>query len=163
MPDKLALPSIITLTEYMGNFPKYFEAVYQIFKNDFVDSKPNFQGTKLGLKKYPLVDGKEYTFYHMTHNGDVETSREPDLRRMERISYPKPMINNSTNSSLKVWKNKRKGKDRILIFHEAENYLVVLADRGNYILPWTAYYSEHENWKRKLLSEYEEYLKAKTA
>lgn len=163
MPDVFELPSLITLEEYNGNFSAYFEAVYQIFKRDFVDSKPNFQGTRLGLKKYPLVDGKEYTFYHITHKGDVENNREPDLRRMERIRYPKPMIDNSTNMILKVWRNKRKGKDRILIFHESESYLVVLADRGNYILLWTTYYIKESNRKRRLLKEYETYIKAKTA
>ncbi len=163
MPDTFNIPSLITLEEYGGNFSEYFEAVYQIFKRDFVDSKPNFEGTRLGLKKYPLVEGKEYTFYHMTHEGDVKNERVPDLRRMERIKYPKQMIDNSTNTILKVWRNKRKGRDRILIFHESESYLVVLADRGNYILPWTTYFIEENNRKRRLIKEYEDYLKAKTA
>ena len=61
MPDLFIVPSLITLNEYSGNFTEFFEAVYEIFKKDFVDSKPNFRGTRLGLKKYPLVDGKEYT------------------------------------------------------------------------------------------------------
>jgi len=162
MPDSFIVPSLITLNEYGGNFAEFFEAVYEIFKKDFVDSKPNFQGTKLGLKKYPLVDGKEYTFYHFTHKGNIEVSREPDLRRMERIKYPRPMIDNSIDTSLKVWRNKRKSGNRILIFSESESYLVVLADRGNYLLPWTAYYIEENNRKRRLIKEYETYLKAKT-
>jgi hypothetical protein len=35
-----------------------------------------------------------------------------------------------------------------------EDHLVVLADRGDYILPWTAFYIEHENWHRKYLQRY---------
>jgi hypothetical protein len=38
-----------------------------------------------------------------------------------------------------------------------ENYLVILADRGEYILPWTAYLVEQPHRKRKLQREYEEY------
>lgn len=34
-----------------------------------------------------------------------------------------------------------------------ENYLVILADRGDYILPWTAYLVEQPHRQRKLQSE----------
>lgn len=157
------LPEIITLEELGGNFSSFLEAVYHIFKRDFVDSKPIFRGVRLGLKKYPLIDGKEYTFYHFTHEGEIEIDRIPDLRRMERISWPKPLIVDSEHPYLKVWRNQRKGKDRILIFHEDENYLVVLADRGEYILPWTTYVVENAHRKRNLLKEYESYIKANAA
>lgn len=163
MPEKLVLPSKILLEEFNGVFEDFFNAVYTVFKNDFVDSQPNFRGKRLGLKKHPYVDGKEYTFYHITHEGDIESERIPDLRRMERIPYPKPMIDNSDDSDLKVWENSRGNDRRILIFHEQESYLVILADRGEYILPWTTYYIQYKNRKEKLLKEYEDYLKAKTA
>ena len=117
----------------------------------------------MGLKKHPLVDGKECTFYHITHEGKDENSRLPDLRRLERIPYPRPIIDNSENEELKVWRNKRNGDERILIYHEQENYLVVLADRGTYILPWSTYYIEYPNRRKRLLREYEEYIKAETA
>lgn len=109
MPEVMNLPTKIYLEEYDGNVIKYFEAVYSIFKNDFVDNKPNFRGIRLGLKKYPLILDKEYTFYHMTHEGDIETERIPDFRRMERIRFPKIMIDKSTHPYLKVWRNQRTG------------------------------------------------------
>ena len=154
------LPDIVELTEFGGNFQKYLEEVYQIFKADFIDSKPVYRGKKLGLKRYPLIAGKEYTFYHMTHKGDIENEREPDLRRMERIAWPAPMINSSDHPYLKVWRNIRRGKggkkQRILIFHVKEMYLVILDDRKNYILPWTAF-NVYKNQKARLLKEYNEY------
>lgn len=160
------LPEIVELSDYGGDFPSYFEAIYQIFKRDFVDSKPNFKGTRLGLKRLPLVDGKECTFYHMTHEGENEEERTPDLRRMERIPWPKPMINDSEDGDLKVWRNTRRGKGgtktRILILHEQERYLVVLDDRGDYILPWTAYLLRENSYKKKI-KEYQDYIKAETA
>lgn len=163
MQTELLLPPKILLEEYKGDFPIYFEKVYEIFKKDFVDTKPNYRGKHLGLKKYPLVEGKEYTFYHMTHKGNIEKERLPDLRRLERIPFARPIIDFSTDSALKVWENKRNNDKRILIFHDVENYLVVLADRKEYILPWTTYFIEFKNRKEKLLKEYEAYLKAKTA
>lgn len=163
--DNLVLPPIIELSEYEGNFEKYINVLYAVFKHDFIDSKPFFRGKRLGLKKLPIVDGRECTFYHFTHKGNIETERIPDLRRMERIPWPKPIINNSESPSLKVWKNIRRSngtKTRILIFHEKERYLVVLDERKDFILPWTAYYVS-ENKKQKLLNEYERYIKAETA
>lgn len=161
------LPEIIELSEFGGNFTTYLEAVYEIFKRDFVDSKPSFRGKKLGLKKFPIVEGKEYTFYHMTHEGDIENDRIPDLRRMERISWPRPMIDESEHPYLKVWRNTRRGeggiKSRILILHESERYLVVLDERKDYILPWTAYLIRGETKFARYLKEYEAYKNAETA
>jgi len=164
MPKKPNTLSLLTLEEYDGNFSIYFEAVYQIFKRDFVDSKPNFQGKRLGLKKYPLVDGKEYTFYHFTHSGSIENNRQPDLRRMERIGWAKPVIEECYNWNLKIWPQKRKGKNRICIWLQLENafdYIVILDVRANYILPWTAFVLEYEHEKKKKQKEYETYLKGK--
>lgn len=98
------LPELIELTQFGGDFNRYLEAIYELFKRDFIDRKPVFRGMRLGLKKYPLSqDGKEATFWHMTSEGDDEDSRMPDLRRMERIQWPAPMINSSTHPYLKVW------------------------------------------------------------
>ncbi len=161
--EELILPDIIELSGFGGDFYAYYEAVYEIFKNDFVINKPIFQGKRLALKAHPYFDGKEYTFYHLTHDGVIENDRKPNMRRMERIGFPKPIIDNSTHRNLKVWRNKRKNKERILILHEQEKYLVVLEDRKDYILPWTAYYIEYNNKIRRLLKEYENYKNAETA
>lgn len=158
----LILPNLIDFNDYR-DFDLYTNYVYEIFHTDFVVNKPIFRGVRLGLKKYPLFQEKEYTFYHFTHAGDIENERIPDMRRMERIGYPKPIIDNSENSDVKVWRNKRNNKERILILHERENYLVVLEDRGSFILPWTCYYIEYNNRKKKLIKEYDDYIKAKTA
>lgn len=161
--EELELPELILMEDFGGNFDTYNQAVYDVFQQDFIKSRPTFNGTKLRLKKHPYVDGKEYTYYHFTHSGDIEIDRIPDFRRMERIPFPRPMIDNSNHTDLSVWRVKRGSKERILIFSETEQYLVVLEDRGEYILPWTAYYIEYPNKIRRLIKEYEEYIKTKTA
>jgi hypothetical protein len=44
------------------------------------------------------------------------------MRRMERIAWPRPMIDDSEHNYLKVWRNVRRCQDgtknRILILHE---------------------------------------------
>ncbi len=156
------LPGLITLDEYDGDFNAYLESVYGLFKNDFIDKRPVFRGTRLGLKKYPMEKGKEATFWHMTSEGDNEAMRIPDLRRMERIKWPAPLINDSTHPYLKVWENKRGNKSNILIFHEKERYLVVLRKASDYLIPWTAYLITYRNRKERLMKEYEAYKKARS-
>jgi hypothetical protein len=165
--DYFDLPDLITITEFDGNFEAYLEAVYQIFKAEYLDNRPIFRGRQLGLKDTPFVDGKEATFWHMTTTGEIEAERKPDLKRMERIRWSPKMINESEHPYLKVWSNSRPGgQESVLIWHDAEKFLVVLRDRGTYLLPWTAYPVQYRNMEKKLLKEYEAYLasqKAETA
>ena len=161
--EELTLPNLVFLDDFGGDFSLYDQAVYDVFKKDFIISRPTFNGTKLKLKKHPYVDGKEYTYYHFTHSGDDEKERIPDFRRMERMPYPRPIIDNSGHKDLRVWRNKRKNKERILILNEIKQYLVILEDRGDYILPWTAYYVEYPSQIKRLIKEYESYINTETA
>ena len=148
------------LVLFDGNWDAYLETIYAWFKQDFIDSKPFFQGRRLGLKRHPLTRGKEYTFWHMIQEGTnkgTEEDRIPDFRRCERIRWPRPIIENDADTAIKVWRNKRGRENRICLWCEQENYLVVLTDRGKYILPWTAYLVERPHRQAKLRREYENY------
>ena len=160
---KLVFPDLIYLNDFKGNFQTYLKAVYQLFENDFIKSQPLYEGLKVSAQKHPEVDGMHRTFYHITHEGEDEQNREPDIRRMERMRFPKFCIINCPHSELLVWE-KTMGKDnRIHILNEAERYLVVLTQRKEYLLFWTAFYIEDNHTIRKKLKEYEAYIKAKTA
>jgi len=152
------LPPLVLFTDYEGDWNRYLEAIYLWFKQDFIDNKPVFQGRRLGLKRFPLSYGKEVTFWHMISEGKTEADRLPDFRRCERIRWPKPVIEHDDEPIIKVWGNQRGKEKRICLWLVPENYLVVLADRGNYILPWTAYVVEQDHQQRKLQKEYEAYL-----
>ncbi|MBM4288134.1 MAG: hypothetical protein FJ135_08310 [Deltaproteobacteria bacterium] len=147
------------LFKFKGDFAAYLEAIYELFKADFVDTKPTFRGRTLRLKRHPMSEGKEATFWHFIQEGPVEPDRLPDLKRCERIRWPRPIIDNSEDASLKVWPNTRKGETRILLWLEEEEYLVVLAERKGYLLPWTAYMVDKPHRKRKLLKEFEDWKK----
>ena len=154
------LPPIVPFSDYEGNWERYLDALYSYFKQDFVDNIPLFKGRRLGLKKHPLAQGKEATFWHFISEGDQENNRLPDLRRCERIRWPKPIIENSEDVVIKLWENKRKNEKRILLWLENREYLVVLAERKGYLLPWTAYVVTEEHRKRKLQKEYKGFKKA---
>jgi len=157
----LELPELIVLSQFGGNFTRYLEAVYDIFVDEFVRNRPTFRGVRLGLKKHPVYDGKEATFWHMTSAGEDEQNRLPDLRRLERIKWPSYIIRNSEHPYLKVWENTRGTKTNVLILHEFEGYIVILRKANGYLLPWTAYPIEHEWRKKKFIKEYEAYIKSK--
>ena len=63
------------------------------------------------------------------------------------------MIEHEAHPAVKLWKNKRGAETRIVIWLEADNYLVILSERKGYILPWTAYLVEQGHQKRKLQRE----------
>jgi len=155
------LPDLVLLESCENNWDKYLKAIYDYFRADFVYSKPEFRGEKLALKRYPLAeDGKESTFWHMISEGNAEDERIPDLRRCERIRWPKPIVEHSEEKTIKVWENERRGETRICIWFEDIEYLVILAKRKGYILFWTAYPIIKEHRKKKLNKEFEENKKA---
>ncbi len=153
------LPPLVLLDDFEGDWQAYLDAIYDFFKQDFVNYKPVFQGRRLGLKRHPLSLNKEATFWHMIQEGGIEDDRTPDLRRCERIRWIKPIIEGVGGDEVKIWWNQRNSEKRICLWYEKENYLVILADRGNYLLPWTAYLVEQPHRKRKLQKEYEACLK----
>lgn len=161
--NNLTFPDLLYLQDYGGDFPTYFNAVYTVFESHFIKSNPSFQGVRVSAQKLPLVDNIHRTFYHITHEGEDEQNRTPDFRRMERIHFPKFMINGCPHKELLIWKNIRGRDTRILIFNEVEGYLIVLTERKGYNLFWTAYYIEHNHQRRKYVKEYEAFIKAETA
>lgn len=157
------LPPLVLFTDYDGDWGRYVEALYAYFKKDFVDSKPSFRGTRLGLKRYPVIQKKEATFWHLISEGKYEADRLPDLRRCERIRWPRPIIDHNADTEIKVWENVRGTEKRICLWFEEQEYLVVLAKRQRYILLWTAYPVTEDHRKRKLRREYEGSKKASAA
>lgn len=166
MVDHAWLPELICLADFGGNWNAYFDAVYQCFVRDFIASKPVFRGKALGLKRIPYTDGREATFWHLISKGDDEETdeddRTPDLRRCERIAWPKPVIEHETDATLKVWEQPYRSELRVHIWVEAKDYVVVLARRkagkpDEYVLPWTAYVVDSDQYRRKLQKRFTKY------
>ncbi|MBF0550169.1 MAG: hypothetical protein HQK60_06510 [Deltaproteobacteria bacterium] len=153
------LPPLVLLNNHGGDWDAYLAAIYAWFKRDFVDNKPVFQGRRLGLKRHPLYNGKEATFWHMISEGQEEEDRIPDFRRCERIRWPNPVIEHENDPKVKYWVSVKRKEDRIHIWLEEEDYVVVLADRGDFLLPWTAFLITRQHTRQKLRKEYEAYWK----
>ena len=158
MPALDWLPPLVVLADSGGDWKRYVELVYGFFRTDFIASSPTHDGRRCACKRYPLIQGKEGTFWHLISEGGVEDDRLPDLRRCERIRWPRPMVERSPETGVVSWHSSRPGdKKRIVIALADFSYVVVLADRGKYLLLWTAYCVEQEHRRAKLRREYERY------
>jgi len=153
------LPPLVLFSDYRGDWERYLNALYSYFESDFLRTRPLFRGQRLGLKRHPLWEGKEATFWHMISEGRDEATRQPDLRRCERLRWSRAVIENSNDPAVKVWETTRRNERRVCLWLKEEEYLVVLAERQDYLLPWTAYMVTRSHRKLKFQKEFERWKK----
>jgi hypothetical protein len=114
----------------------------------------------MGLKRHPELDGKSATFWHFVTEGSIEADRIPVRERLERIAWPKAILVEAGNdpSRVLVWANERcrsthvKSTRWIVALYDF-SYVVVLDEREDYVLPWTAYPVAEDHRRRKLRRE----------
>ncbi len=157
------LPELMVLSDFAGKWQAYLDAIYEVFCDDFVGSRPSYPGKRFALKRFPKALGKEATFWHLIQEGDVEEDRTPDLRRCERIRWPRPIIEAIQTDKVRQWRNTRGKNERIVIATNDFSYVVILDDRADYVLLWTAYCVEQEHRRRKLEREFEEWKKSQNS
>ena len=155
------LPELVELRRYGGDWQAYEEALYACFRADFIEREPAYPGRRWAMKRYPEYKGKEATFWHIISEGADEAARLPDLRRCERIRWPRSIIDVCRSERVRLWEQRRGAEKRIAIATPDFGYLVVLADRGSYILLWTAFVVDRDHQRRKLEREYREWRRAK--
>lgn len=147
----------------LSNFGDYEDQLFDIFKNLYETGSVMYQGIPVKMKHYPPDYGERSGFYHLTcenyqHTGSEE-DRCPNLRRCERIKWPKQFITSCSEncSKLLIWENTRGSHRNILLFCPEVDYIVILGKRDGYLLLITAYPVTYENRKEKLLREYSRY------
>ena len=110
-----------------------------------------------------MEKGKEANFWHFISEGPDEASRTIDIRRCERIRWPRPVIDRFVDrkpalaAAILWWKTRRGCEDRFVLALPDFSYVVIVADRGEYVLPWTTYCVEHDHRRQKLRRECDEY------
>lgn len=152
------LPELVHMADH-GEWAAYEAALYECFVLDFIQSRPVYRGTPLALKRMPITKGKEATFWHIISDGSVEEDRLINTRRCERVRWARAVIENSTAPEVKMWVSKKNNEDRIHLWVEGDDFVVVIADRGTYLLFWTAYCVDREHQRQKLRREFAAYQK----
>ena len=172
MKNNCWLPRLEEFDDYDGNWGKYETVLYKIFKSDFIDTKPKFEGKAVNIRKHPMFADKEEAFIHITHQDyNKDGERLPDFRRCERIRWIRGFIENYNCDSskceecdgVKIWEESApKGScKRIHILLKEERFVVVLERRECYFLLITAFYFEHDHALNKKVKQYENYRKQK--
>ncbi|SOD03261.1 hypothetical protein SAMN05216486_1098 [bacterium JGI 053] len=151
------LPPLVEFSASGGDWHKYVEVLYNHFCSDFLRSRPEFAGKTWKMKRFPLLQGKEATFWHIISEGPVEDDRLPDLRRCERIRWPRPLIDAYGTDRVRCWKQKRGRETRIVLAPDTFEYVVILAERGEAVLLWTAFPVTFNHQRRKYAAEYDRY------
>ena len=162
MPD-------LVVCENWAEYKDYWNKLYQVFKHDFIDSRPIFNFLPVGIRKEPYILGRERTFYHITTESIKNMSEEdrlPEPRRSERIKWVRAFIENylcnfvlcEDCEGVLIWKE----NNRIHLFRPDERYIVVLEERKSYYLLITAFYIEHDHMIQKFYKRYHQY-KAESA
>lgn len=128
------------LFPFHGNWPAYEDEIYLVFIETVVKADLKFRGFTIRVQYAPPTNGKGFRFWHLIAEGDREEDRTPDLRRCERISWISWLITNAeTHSKICWWENERYNNTHVVIWHEEENFAVVLAKRNGYYVLKTAY------------------------
>lgn len=157
------LPELLPFT---GNWEEYVKVIYDIFCNDFIKSRPIFRDKLIYIGEGRLLNGKELTFWHIISEGRTEEEKLPDLRRCERIRWPRQIIDHCTDPRIKIWENERQGSQgrgmqkRLCLWLEDADYLVVLSDRKRFYLLCTAYPIYGRRRREHLKKEYNAYQEA---
>mgnify|MGYP003210531861 CR=1 FL=1 len=72
------LPGLVPCSNW-AEFEEYEKILYSIFSNDFIQTRPLYENKDVVIRKYPLRNGHEEAFYHLTskeYRSDME--RQPD-------------------------------------------------------------------------------------
>lgn len=161
MADPAWLPPLVEFD--WNRYAESIDRAYAVFWADFGDpvTRPAFQTRRLGLKRHPELEGKSATFWHFVTEGSEEATRTPVRERLERIGWPRAMISEAGGvpPRVRVWSTRRGAAVRWLIALEDFSYVVVLDDRQEYLLPWTAYPVVHEHQRQKLRREWDAWLR----
>ncbi len=159
------LPSLILLEDCKGVWDFYINIVYKHFHQDFVESRPFFQGRSISVRYHPSFDGKGATFWHLISEGGLESERIPDLRRCERIRWPRSIIESKEFLNVKVWDTSRPWKGqkqrRVNLALEDFSYVVVLAENQRGFDLVTAYTVERSHRREKLKQEFDSFMRQK--
>ena len=143
------LPELIRLSDYGGKWGDYVEAVYEVFRRDFIESQPKYLARWVRCRLDPLYGSKEAAFWHCIQEGADEAQRTPSFRRCERIAWPRAIIENAHDPAVQVWATRRRRESRTCLWY-GEEYLVVLGERRRFWQLITAYPTDREHTRRNL-------------
>ena len=132
-----------------------------------------FRGYKVFIRKEPRDGAWEHGFIHMTHVDHFHATKDPndripDLRRSERLTWVRRIIEHDTCSSdqncgqILYWEEMFRGRVRSCLLFYDERFLVVLEKARDVYFIITSFYLEKDWELEKRYKKYVQYQKQKT-
>lgn len=153
----MTAPPLICLEDFGGDWSAYETALYAVFVKDIITHNLQFRGVRVGARRMPEHDRKWACFWHLISEGHVEDDRTPDLRRCEHLPLIRWVIENAdATQSIDVWEQTRQRERNWVLWYD-EYYLIILAQRGDYLLLKTAFCTEPAHRVQKFRKERDNY------
>jgi len=157
MSTPVWLPPLVLFNDY-GNKELFYNALYEIYLNDFIRTIPLIKGRPLRQRREPRLEGKDKGFWHICGEDDMQNT-SGTFRRHERIRWPKAvLLNRNDLDFVKVWGEADcPGAQGNIRFHFWFNdeYLVVIEKRSGYFLLITAYCTDYHRKRGALEGKYQ--------
>ncbi len=151
------LPPMVSVSPWTHDT---FDILYSIFKRDFKDSRPMYEGRAVWF--FPETEeGREVIFWHLTHREDKQTGqRLPDHRRCERLPWVRSIIENAHRTEVLAFDYQESdGSVKTYLWLRDSDFLVLMKkypDGGRRLI--TSYYIDYPHKRRKLQRRYDRRL-----
>ena len=153
------IPAKIESSYFRGDLKDYTEALYKIFKRDFIENDLFFENKTVDIIHEKYYDGKERSFWHIISEGEQDADRTPISRRAETLPWARALIEDKQScNEYKKWKkyHDKTNRYRYYIWCSLINYMVILEDRDTYFKLITAF-EVQEYSVRRYTKEYIKY------
>lgn len=158
--DTTWLPAPMSYAASSATETVYVDTVYNIFVESFVTTKPTFLGKRVVVES-TMRNGKHRRFWHLiTENPpecDGEEARNIDFTRCERLGWIVPLLSEAPSHRVKAWKESSRGELRYGAALADFSYVVLLAERGDYMHLITAYPVERPRRREKFLDQWKQF------
>lgn len=148
---------------------EYHERSYIVFRETLMNDKIKFNGLPVRVREIPFEDNKVQGFFHVISEQDKRSRVR--LYKDERVKYIPFIAKMITEfkqcdnciencSKIKIWTAPYLGKvsiQRVKIYFEKYDYIVILERRKEYYQLVTAYVVDRQDRRDSLLKEYEKY------
>lgn len=164
MSDFLQFPDMLFAT---GGIPIVEPQSLARYQQDFPADQdlPTFEGELIKVRRHPHPANpiREYTYWHMVTEGkrdeEDEGNRTPDLARMLRMPWARPLLISHKHVTVKRWWNERKGLRHYCLWHQKVNYLLIIKERHEGLFLVTTYCPA----PKRVLDFHSEWARAKKA
>ncbi len=125
----------LSYEDYNGDSRKFLDSIYGIFRAQFGGSL-KLCGTLVKCS-WHMEDGYPKGFWHIV-SSQGENERELDMRRAERVSWCREMIDLACHEAIKCWRTTKNKQERLHLWSPDDDYVVILGVNKDHFFLVTA-------------------------